>query len=157
MCLKPLAFLQGLVISFAVIGGATSSANAQCVPDTLSVTSVSGRVIAKFNDGEGPLTKAFVTLKRGDNFGPVIAKQVVKEDGSFEFSHIEPGKYQMMVSEPGLINFYLDLQVRRSKATKDQKEIIVIMGADFRKECSGSFAELRVKERRVATTASALP
>ena len=141
-------FLQGLVIIFAIIGAVTSSANAQgiCVPDTLSVTAVSGRVVAELNKGETPLTEAVITLKKGNHDGPVIAKQSINEAGSFSFSKVKPGNYQLKVTAPSLRDFYLDLQVRRSKASKDQKEIIVIMGTDFTKPCSGSSAELRVKK-----------
>ena len=140
------ASFKSLIISFVVISLATPAAIASdiCVPDTLSVSSVSGRVISKLNKGETPLNNAVVTLVRGGNDGPVIAQQTVKEDGSFSFK-VKPGKYQLRVSARGLSNFYLDLQVKRSKVDKDQKEIIVIMGLDFEKYCFGSYAELRVK------------
>lgn len=147
-CMRTLAFLRGLVISCAVMGIATSSANAQgiCVPDTLSVTAVSGRIVLKLNIGETPLDEAIVTLKKGNNAGPIVAKQSINKDGSFNFSKVKPGKYQLKVTAPGLRNFYLDLEVRRSKATEDQSEIIVIMGIEFLKPCSGSSAVLRVKK-----------
>jgi hypothetical protein len=144
--IRTLAILQGMVISFAVIVVTTSSAKAQCVPDTLSVISISGKVVAELNRGETPLDNAVVTLRRGGYGGSVIAKQAVKADGSFSFK-VMPGKYQLKVSAPALRNFYLDLQVGRSKLAKDQQEIIVIMGADAAKECSGSYAELRVKKK----------
>jgi hypothetical protein len=143
--MKCLVFLQRLIVIFAAIYLLTSSANAQCVPDTLNVTSVAGKVIAKFNDGEAPLNNVVVMLIRGGNDGPTIAKQAVSGNESFSFK-VKPGKYQLKVSVPHLSDFYLNLRVKRSKTLKDQKEIIVIMSADFRKECSGSFAELRVKK-----------
>jgi hypothetical protein len=99
------------------------------MPDTLSVTPISGRV-------------AVITLIRGGNGGPVTATQAVKEDGGFDFK-VKLGKYQLKVSAPALRNLHLDLQVRRSTAIKDQKKIIV-MGAGFTKSRSGSSAELRV-------------
>jgi hypothetical protein len=138
--------LLGMVISFTVIGARTSEAVALdiCVADTLSVASVSGRVLAKWNKGETPFNNAIVTLIRGGNHGPVIAKQIIKEDGRFSF-RIKPGKYQLKVSAEGLRNFYLDLQVIRSGASKDQREIIVIVSPDTTKSCTGSYAELRGK------------
>ena|SRR2546423_6087718 len=145
---RTLAIIHKLIISFVAISISASSANAQgiCVPDTLSVTVVSGKVVSIFNDGEGPLTIASVTLIRGGNGGPVIAKQAVNKDGSFSFNKVQPGKYQLKVTAPALRDFYLDLKVNRSKATKDQEEIIIIMGMDFIKPCSGSSAELKVKK-----------
>lgn len=147
-CVRPAAFLQGLIISFAIMALSTISAKAQgiCVADTLSVTAVAGKVVAKLNKGETPLDEAVVILKKGDNAGPVIAKQSINQDGSFSFNKVRPGKYQLKVTATGLLDFYLDLQVRRSKAGTNQKEIIIIMGADFMKPCSGSSAELRVKK-----------
>jgi hypothetical protein len=117
-----------------------------CVADTLTVRSVAGKVVGEFNDGEAPLTKASITLKRG-NSGATIASQTVKTDGSFSFDHMRPGKYLMIVSEPGLIDFYLELVVVRSRVKADEKEIVVIMGADCVKPCCGSSAELRLKKR----------
>jgi hypothetical protein len=141
--MKASIVLSGRLISFAIICMAASSANAQCAPDTLAVTSVSGKVVAELNKGETPLDNAVVTLKRGGNFGPVVAQQEVNKDGGFGF-RVKPGKYQLKVSVPHLSDFYLDLRVRGPKADKVRKEIVVIMGADFTKECSGSSAELRI-------------
>lgn len=140
-------FLQGLVIVFVVIGVAKTPVNAQgiCVPDTLSVKVISGKVVAVLDKGETPLTEALITLQKGDNDGPIVAKQSINEDGSFGFGPVKPGKYQLKVTAPAFRDFYLDLQVRRSKITKNQKDIIIIMGTDFTKPCSGSAAELRVR------------
>ena len=138
--------LLGVIISFVFICAVVPPANAQCVPDTLTVTSISGRVIAKLDRGETPLDNAVVTLKKVDNLGPVISKQTVNKDGSFSFRKIKSGKYYLIVSVPHLIDFDLKLDVRRLNASKDRKEIVVIMGADFIKECNGSSAELRTKK-----------
>jgi hypothetical protein len=125
-----------------------------CVADLLTVRSVAGKVVAELNAGEKPLPEASVTLKKGET---IIAKQSVRMDGSFSFDHMRPGKYLMIVSEPGLIDFYLELEVVRSKRKRDDKEIVVIMGADFTKECNGSSAELRIKDVQRHVESSGVP
>lgn len=142
---QPLLFV--IIVCMVTCSSALSvAAQGICVAERLSVSTVSGKVVSEFNDGEKPLAKATVRLKRGNNSGPVLARQAVKTDGSFRFDHIRPGRYVMIVSEPGLIDFYLDLQVRGSRAGEEGKEMVVIMGADFTKPCRGSSAELRVQK-----------
>jgi hypothetical protein len=146
-CIKWQQIVSTLIIGLAAFWVSTLSVAAQCVADELSVSSVAGKVVTRFNGGEQPVAPASVKLKRGNNTGPVIAKQSVGTDGRFNFDHIKPGKYVMIVSAPHYIDFYLELQFARPTTGKDDKEVVVIMGADFTKECSGSKAELRIKER----------
>jgi hypothetical protein len=140
------SLLLGMIVSLPVIGTANHKAIEPdiCVTDTLSVASVSGKVIAKFSKGEEPFNNAVVTLIRGGNTGPVLARQTVKGDGRFSF-RVKSGKYQLKVSAPGISNFYLNLQVTRAKASKDKREIVIILGPAPTSGCFGSSAELRVK------------
>lgn len=141
-----------LWISGFAIGLATSTAfpaKGQCVPATLDVVSVSGNVLVRGNAGELPVTDAVVTLTRmirGENIGSFVSKQSVGHDGAFAFRSIKPGKYLLRVSAVPFSDFDLILRLNRSKRHKSKNEIAVIMGTEFTRECTGSFAELRVKQ-----------
>jgi len=137
---------QALIVGMLLIS-ARAFANAQgiCVPDTMNVVAVSGRVVAELEKGETPL-QASVTLMKGPNSGPVIATRAVDADGRFNFDHLKPGKYRLKVSTPHLLDFYLDLILKPARAVKDEKEIVIKIGADLIKPCGGSSAELRVKK-----------
>jgi len=138
---------QTLIIGMLMINARTL-VNAQgiCVPDTMSVVAVSGRVVAELDKGETPLSQASVTLMKGPNNGPVIATHAIDAEGRFNFDHLKPGKYRLKVSTPHLLDFYLDLILKPSRTVKDEKEIVVKIGADLIKPCGGSSAELRVKK-----------
>jgi hypothetical protein len=97
------------------------------------------------NKGEEPVPGALVSLKKGSSIDPVIAKQPVTSDGTFSFDGLRPGRYVLVVSASGFADFYLALDLTRSKGKADQKEIVVIMDVDFKKHCNGGSAELRVK------------
>ncbi len=142
------AVSRALFVVLAAVCASSASADAQgiCVPDTLSVTAVAGKVVSQTRGAEEPLRKAVVTLSRGWAEGPVVAKRAVDEDGGFGFGNLRPGKYQLKVSVEHLKDFYLDLQVRRPHASKVRNEVIVIMGADFGRPCGGSTAELRAQK-----------
>lgn len=117
-----------------------------CVADTLNVSRVSGKVVLKFNNGEQALPQASLTLRRTNIYGRVIARQSVSKDGSFNFKGLRPGKYLLIASEPRFTDFYIGLNVERSDATRRQQDIVIVMDVNSGKECSGSHAELRVKE-----------
>jgi hypothetical protein len=116
-----------------------------CVADTLKVTDVSGKVVLKFANGEQALNDASVTLRRTNIYGSVVAKQSVNRDGNFSFKHVRPGKYLLIASEPRFADFYLGLEVKRSKTSRKDKDIVVVMDVNSGKECSGSYVEMRAK------------
>lgn len=138
---------QALIVGILMISARTL-ANAQgiCVPDTMSVIAVSGKVVADLDKGETALTQASVTLMKGPENGPVIATHAVDAKGRFNFDHLKPGKYRLKVSTPHLLDFYLDLILKPSRAVKNEKEVVIKIGADLIKPCGGSSAELRVKK-----------
>ncbi len=139
--------LTRTLIAGALIISARAYSNAQgiCVPDTMSVAAISGRVVAELEKGETPFS-ASVTLMKGPNNGPVIATHAVDAEGRFNFDHLKSGKYRIKVSTPHLLDFYLDLILKPSRAVNDEKEIVIKIGADLIKPCGGSSAELRVKK-----------
>jgi hypothetical protein len=146
--LRTLGLWQSLIIGFAaIILVSDVAAQGICVPDTetIRVNSISGKVVHVFNDGEGPVLSASVTIIKGHNNTPVIATQAVNADGRFSFDHIKPGKYRLKVSDPHLLDFYLDLIVKRPRTSHDMRQVVIILGADLTKPCGGSSTELRVK------------
>jgi hypothetical protein len=86
----------------AIIPISNAATQGICVPDTVTVSanSIAGRVVHVFNDGEGPVSTASVTIMKGHNNTPIIATRAVNADGSFKFDHIKPGKYRLKVSDP---------------------------------------------------------
>jgi hypothetical protein len=146
---EPGRLISTVALAFSLIFGVAFSAPTQgiCVADVIAVRSVAGKVVAQFDGGEAPVTEASVSLRRGTSFGPVIARQPAKTDGSFGFGHIKPGRYVLVVAAPGFTNFYLGLDLVGSRAKLGEKEIFVLMGVDFKKHCSGSTAELRDKKK----------
>lgn len=149
--LKPWSPVSTAIIALAIISPVTFSATAKaaspadiCVADVLKVPSVAGRVVMQSNKGEEPLPRAAVSLKTGSSID-VIAKQPVTSDGTFSFDGLRSGRYVLVVSASGFADFYLALDLKRSKGKADQKEIVVIMDVDFKKLCNGGSAERRVK------------
>jgi len=139
--------MAALLVSMSLTAGQSSARVPDtCVPDTLRVEAISGRVIAQLDKGETPLSQSSVTLMKGPENGPVIATRTVDANGLFNFDHLKPGKYRLKVTTPHLIDFYVDLILKPDRRAKDEKEIVIKMGADFLKACNGSSAELRTKK-----------
>lgn len=141
--------LQVLILSFSAFAGRTVSANAQgiCVSEALVVTGVSGKVVSQLEKGETPLPQASVELLEDRYQGRMVAETIADSDGCFKFKKkIKAGKYILKVSHPNLAAFYGRVRVTSFKSQDVQKEIVVIIGADFTKPCGGSFAELRIKK-----------
>jgi hypothetical protein len=139
---------QVLIISFSAIAGWSGSAGAQgiCIPDPVTVTAVSGKVVAQLEKGETPLSLVSITLFKDQYEEHMVAETTVDANGSFSFSHIKSGKYILTISVPNLQPFSVRVRVKPSKAKAAQKEIVVTIGADFTKPCAGSSTELRLKK-----------
>lgn len=116
-----------------------------CVPDTLRVEAISGRVISQLETGVSPLSQASVTLMKGLDNGPIIATRAVDAHGLFNFDRLKPGKYRLKMTTPHLLDFYLDLILKPDRRAKNKKEIVIKIGADLIKPCNGSSAEVRIK------------
>jgi len=139
--------IVALLVSMSPMAGRSStSVPDTCVPDTLRVAEISGRVISHVQNGESPVREASVTLMKGPENGPVIATRSVDANGRFNFDHLKAGKYRLKVTTPHLINFYVDLILKPDRRAKDEKEIVITIGADFIKTCNGSSAEVRIKK-----------
>jgi hypothetical protein len=144
---RTLPLLPKLLISFCVFIGMSVSIAAQsiCVPEGLTVTDVSGKVISQLNRGETPLTQVSVALFRDQYQGHLVARTTGDENGRFSFQHIKHGKYILKVIVPNLPEFYVPIRVKPSKAAVSQQEIVVTIGANLIEPCSGSHAKLRMK------------
>lgn len=139
--------MLALLVSMSLIGVRSSaSAPDTCIPDTLRVEAISGRVISELERGESALSQASVTLMKGPDNGPVVATRAVDANGQFNFGHLKPGKYRLKVSTPHLLDFYVDLILKPDRRAKDEKEIVIKIGADLIKPCNGSSAEVRIKK-----------
>ena len=147
---KAITILQALLIGLSLFSGLTIHVAAQgvCVPETLSISVVTGRVVSQIRSGEIMLPQASVTLLEDRAQGRVIAETTADENGHFRFEHIKKGNYVLKVSHPNLATHYGSIRVVRTKTIKTapQPEIIVTLGADFGKPCGGSHAEIRSKK-----------
>jgi hypothetical protein len=148
---KTWAFLPLLIISFGVLVGLAVPAAAQgiCVPETLDVTNVTGKVVSQLKQGEVPLSNASVMLLEDHYQGRMLTETITRENGLFSFSHIKPGKYVLKVSFPNLPTFYGVVRVKKVKASKvtiEQKELVVTIGTEVTKPCGGSKMEARAKK-----------
>ncbi len=74
----------------------------------------------------------------------VVSEVKTNEDGLFDFGNIKQGSYSLIVSYPKLNTFYLDLMVSEKNINQNE-QIIIWLGADFLKPCSGSYAKLKEK------------
>lgn len=142
--------LLNMVISFCLFFELSLGVRAQgiCVPDQLTVDAVSGKVVAHLTQGESPISNATVSLLKDKYKGHVIAETTTDENGVYAFKDVESGRYVLKVTSPNLAAFYVRVRVARdkSKGTRIKREIVILMGADFKKPCAGSFAELRERK-----------
>ncbi|HUK89614.1 MAG TPA: hypothetical protein VLZ81_04375 [Blastocatellia bacterium] len=110
---------------------------------------VSGRVISQLDRGEIPLAGASVYLLEDLYNGRVIAETSSGADGSYSFNAVRSGRRLLKFAFHDLAPFYVRLRVLRKKSKSRQsgrgstREVVIVMGADFRKPCGGSFAQLR--------------
>jgi hypothetical protein len=143
--------MAALIIGLCILAGFHSEVEAQgiCIRKGLTVSSISGRVVAQLKRGETSLYDITVKILEDRDKGRVIAQMVTGRDGVFSFQKkLKPGKYILEVSyEPYLATYSGRVLVMSSKAVEARKEIVVTLGADFTKPCGGSYAELR--ERKV--------
>jgi hypothetical protein len=150
---RTVEIVQVALINLGLLAGITTWVYPQgmCIPDPLTTSVVSGKVVAHLEQGETPIPDASVELLVDQYNGGLIAKVTTEANGSFNFHDIKPGKYMLKVSCPNLSPFYVRVRVIRRRSPKiatPQQEIIITMGADATKPCNGSRAEIRVKKDR---------
>jgi hypothetical protein len=132
--------------------GIQSYARDVCVPPTLTISSISGRVIAMSSIGEEPFAGAKVTLRGRESDGPIIAKRTTNRAGRFSFDRVSPGKYVIIVEARLFISFMFPVQLRKQpQEPSSHNEIVVNLGVNHNASCGGGFVELR--ERRLAPIA----
>jgi len=145
--------VQVVIITLGLLAGITTQVFSQgiCIPDPLTISVVSGRVVAHLEQGETPIPNASVVLLEDLYKGRSIAETTADTNGSFNFHDIKPGKYVLKIScenlSPFLVRVRL-MQPKSPKAATSQQEIIITMGADATKPCNGSRAETRAKKDR---------
>jgi len=104
-------------------------------------------VVTQLERGETPLPEASIVLLKDRYQGRVVSQTTTSEDGTFSFkTKLKPGKYVLKVSHPNLATFYGPVELTKSGSGTPVQGIVVTIGADFRKPCGGSSAELRVKK-----------
>lgn len=115
-----------------------------CIPESLEVTSLRGRVIDVFSKGEEPLSKASVKLRSAIDPDRVIKTAKVDENGEFDFKGIKYGTYILSVTYPQLAR--LDVRIffiKEKEKTNPGQAIIFSLGSNFNEPCGGSKAFLR--------------
>jgi hypothetical protein len=120
-----------------------SLAQGICVPDTFKVSMVKGKVMAHLEKRDEPLHKISLRIYKQYKLKKAVYQVTSNQIGEFEFDKLKPGKYTLKASYKGLNDFYLDLIVASAKSPSTNQTLIVWMGADFLKPCSGSYAELK--------------
>ena len=145
-------FFQLLSLIIALIGGLQTQAFSQgiCIPNPLTTTRISGRVVAELNRGETPIINSSVEVLEDRNRGRLISKVTANEKGEFNFDQLKPGKYILKISSPNLASFFIRvrlIQVKTIKARLLPNEIIIYMGADGNHPCNGSRAEIRARKK----------
>lgn len=116
-----------------------------CVPETLKVSRVSGKVMAHLKDRNEPLSGINIKIVRKDKPKKIVIETKTAEDGTFEVKKLKSGSYTLVTNYSGLENFYLDLLILSPKNEETENDIIIWLGADYLKPCSGSYAELKNK------------
>ncbi|MDT4968792.1 MAG: hypothetical protein QOJ64_3529, partial [Acidobacteriota bacterium] len=68
-----------------------------CVPATLKIATVCGKVISTYSKGEGSLDGAKITVHKGHSGGPIVARVISGANGRFAFEKLRRGKYVLVV------------------------------------------------------------
>ena len=114
-----------------------------CVPDTFNVDAtngLSGKVMAHLDAGDAPLADISIRLVKRSDQQSIVHQTSSDKDGAFSFGAIQTGEYTLITHYKGLSDFYLDLSVSPS-SINSPGSLIIWLGADFNKPCSGSYAE----------------
>jgi hypothetical protein len=138
------AFLFLTILLFFSINSISAIAQGICVAETFRVNSVSGKVMAHLDKGDTPLYDITIKITKKNKPNKIIREVKTDDNGLFNFGKLSRGSYSLVASYPSLNNFYLDLLISSKDASKN-KQIIIWLGADFLKPCSGSYAELKEK------------
>ena len=134
-----------VAVSLLFIGLMTQAiAQGVCVPPTLRIEAVRGKVIRTYSKGKESLDGATITVRKGNSQGSIVAKVITDANGRFTFQKIRHGKYVLVVEKPLYITFLFPVQVNKSsKSAAQPDEIVINLGADYSASCGGSYAELR--------------
>ncbi len=122
-----------------------------CVPPTLKIGAISGRVIRTYSKGEESLDGVTISVRKWNSQGSTVAKVITDADGRFTIRTLKPGKYAVVVEKSLYITFVFPVQVTKSsKRAAQRAEVVINLGADYTASCGGSYAERR--ERRLLST-----
>lgn len=112
------------------------------VPETLKINTLKGKVMTHLNRGDEPLSDVSIKLfKKGEE--KVYKETKTNSSGEFQLGKLKRGNYALVASYPNLGDLSLYLLVSTSKTKTSDEEIVIWLGADFLKPCSGSYAKLK--------------
>lgn len=137
-----------VVLPLLFIGLVTQAvAQGVCVPPTLKVASVSGKVIRTYSKGEESLHGTTITVRKGDRQAFIVAKVTTDADGRFTLQKMRSGKYLLVVEFPLHETFAFLVHVSKSfKSATRTVEMVIHLGLDPNDACRGGYAELRKRK-----------
>lgn len=109
------------------------------------IDTIKGRVISNSPNGDEPIPKAKIELRRiSDDLEIIVIKTVFSnENGFFEIDAVPKGEYQLAVSQEELrfIHFFIGINVVKKKnRSKREKSLIIKLGVSVIKPCGGGKA-----------------
>ena len=118
--------VRNLLVSLIILSFSTVQYFAQgiCVPDTLAVTYVKGKVLAHLNRGDEPLQNIIIRITKKDRMKKIIKETKTDKDGFFDVGKLKKGSYNLIASYQGLGSFYLNLSLSPRTASVKKNWII---------------------------------
>ena len=157
--MKKLSF-SILFVLFILVLCSPNYGQAICPITTLKIGSVKGKVL--WNDKTvAPITRTKVELIRLGEEDFLISSTLTNENGFFEISNLEKGKYGLdvwlYVDEKPYFVYRVALKVTKSNATKSDSLIVVKLGLDCwtseaqRGKINGGIEQINGREGETAT------
>lgn len=96
--------------------------------------------MAHLDSGDSPMAGVHLTLSRlGKKSQPI--KTLSDANGNFSFPSVRTGRYRLTSHYESLRDFSIDLAIQNERSLAKQ-DLLIWLGADFRKPCSDSYAEV---------------
>lgn len=124
----------------------TNSGSSQCVPDPIKSDEVEGYAVFGWHNEYRVVELGKIELLDIGNQNRVVASTEINTEGYFKLETLQPGRYVLKASSGPLIPAYVELKTGKQHPRGNappKRMLLVIFGADFRRECGGSSITVR--------------
>lgn len=138
-----------------VLACASTVAQDVCVPESLSVHGLRGRVYFELNGKREPLPDVQVEVTPYGYKKPPVATSVTNEVGEFLLRQVRPGRYYLTVRHAVVIGLSVEVRVKKAKRAEEDSTLIeIVLRNDPTKYCAGATVIARKEISRPSTARS---